>query len=117
MWKGFRMFRETIRKNRAKPAQALGGPRVAYSAQDEGWQPPSEKAGAHVQTVRSQQQSYHQANPAEHDDGLENFDVNLTVGKRARENFCQSSHLATSKLGPRDEASWSVGSSTGAPRM
>jgi hypothetical protein len=97
--------------------RALGGPRAAYSAQDEGWQPPSEKAGAHVQTVRGQQQSYHQANPAEHGDGLENFDVNLTLGKRARENFCQSSHFATSKLGPRDEASWSVGSSADAPRM
>jgi hypothetical protein len=118
MWKDFRISREIVRKNRAKPAQALAGPRVTYSAQDEGLtQPPSEKAGTHVQPARCQQQRYHQANPAKHGDDLESFDVNLTLGKRAQENFCQSSHFATSKLDPRDGASWSVGSSAGAPRM
>jgi hypothetical protein len=29
MWNGFRIFRETVRKNHAKPAQAQGGPRAS----------------------------------------------------------------------------------------
>src|ERR1700682_3194664 len=118
MWNSFRIFRETVRKNHAKPAQALEGPRasgILRRVRADG--PPSEKAGAHVQAVRCQQQSYRQASAAKQGDGLESFDVNLTLGKRAEDNFCQSSHFATSKLGPRDEASWSVGSSAAAPRM
>src|ERR1700682_6104406 len=36
MWKGFRMSRETNRKNHASAGADLGGPRAAYSALHEG---------------------------------------------------------------------------------